>query len=203
MKKLREFWNSYSHILIRFWVNQIVMSVLGISVGLAILALNSTVVTVIGCVFCVGILCFLQYDLLFMFGESWFCKPKDIARPSRSLGLRIALLGYAPLALLCVIGFLLQLFSVGNGSVAVKLIYYALHGSYMLLHSLLTTTVLNAESLFSQCMGWVCCLLYTIPVIGFCSLGFALGEKDKPLRSFFGIKVKIKVTPDRLYRNKD
>lgn len=202
MNKLKQFWENYASLVIRFWTNQIVMSVLGISVGLALIALDILPVTIIGAVFCIGILCFLQYDMLFMFGENIFCKPKDAVRPSVWTGLKIALFGYLPTILLSLIGLVLQLCHADDGSTVVKLIYYAIHGSYMLLHSLLTQTVLNASSLFSQCMGWVCCLFYMIPVLVFSTLGYRLGSVDKPLRSFFGIKAKIKVSPDRKNWNK-
>ena len=201
MEKIKSFWEEHSSRIIRFWTNQIVMSVLGISVGLALIALDILPVTIIGAIFCIGILCFLQYDMFFMYGEAWFCKPTDVVRPPKSTGLLIALVGYLPTILLCVLGFVLQICGANDPSAICKLIYYAIHGSYMTLHSILTTTVLDT-SFAMQCVGWVCCLLYTLPVIIFSALGFVLGMKDKPLRSFFGIKAKIKVTPERPYRDK-
>lgn len=176
---MKQFWNTYSRQIIRFWTNQIVMSILGISIGLATIGLGIDVVSIIGCVFSVGLLCFLQYDNLFQLGEKDHYRPADAARPAKTLGLKITLLGSCPLILLILIGILVTLFLSDDAEVICKLIYYALHGSYLQLHTYLPNT---------HVMGWLVCLLFTLPAIFSGTLGYLLGALDRPMLMIFSRK---------------
>ena len=176
MERLREFWAAYSRQIIRFWTNQIVRSILGISIGLATIALKIEAVSIIGCAFSVGLLCFLQYDNLFQLGEKHHYRPINEARPAKTLGLKVTLLGSCPLILLILIGMLMTLFLSDNAEVICKLIYYALHGSYLQLHTYFPKTHL---------MGWLVCLLFTLPAILSGTLGYLLGSLDRPIHMIF------------------
>ncbi len=187
MKSLKAFWSTYSPNVVKFWTNQAVMSILGISVGLATIALDNLVFAIIGSVFTVGILCYLQYDNAFQLGLKDHYRPIDVKRPKRALGFKIALLGSSPLFLLVVLGLIFRLLSLESPSVVTQLIYYAIHGSYIQVHALImesfqTTTVLNGV------LNWTFCLAYTLPVILVSSIGYLLGAADKPLRTLFGMK---------------
>lgn len=179
MKRLREFWNTYSRQIIRFWTNQIVMSILGISVGLATIALGIPAVSIIGCVFTVGLLCFLQYDNLFQLGEKHHFRPADAARPAKTLGLKITLLGSCPLLLLILIGAMMTLLISDSAEVICKLIYYALHGSYLQLHTYFPN---------KHIMSWLVCFLFTLPAILSGTLGYLMGALDRPLHMIFSGK---------------
>lgn len=189
MKKLRNFWSLHSYHLVSFWRNQIVMSILGISVGLATIALKNDVIAIFGCVFSIGLLCYLQYDNSFQLGLKDRYRPIDVKRPKRSLGLKLSLLGSAPLFLVCVLGLIFQIASLESPAVGTQLVYYAIHGSYIQTHALIKSAELfQTASLLSDVVNWILCLAYTIPVIVSMTLGYYLGACDKPLRTFFGIK---------------
>ena len=179
MKRFREFWIAYSRQIVRFWTNQIVMSILGISIGLATIALGINAVSIIGCAFSIGLLCFLQYDGLFQLGEKHHYRAADAARPAKTLGLKITLFGSCPLILFILIGMLMTLFLSDEAEVICKLIYYALHGSYLQLHTYLPKTHIT---------GWLVCLLCTLPAILSGTLGYLLGALDRPLHMIFSGK---------------
>jgi hypothetical protein len=191
MKKLRDFWSLHSYHLVAFWRNQIVMSILGISVGLATIALKNDAIAIVGCLFSVGLLCYLQYDNAFQLGLKDRYRPIDVKRPKRSLGLKIALLGSIPLAFITLLGLLFQLLSLDSPTVTTQLIYYAIHGSYIQTHALIKSAdMFQTASLLNGVLNWGLCLAYTIPVVFFSTIGYLLGAADKPLRTFFGIKYK-------------
>lgn len=186
MKRFQEFWNVYSRQIIRFFTNQLVMSILGISVGLSTIALGNKVISAIGCVLTIGLLCFLQYDGLFQLGEKHHYRPADAERPAKTLGLKITLLGSAPLFLIILIGLLLSFFKSDSAQVVCMLIYYALHGSYLQLQ---TYFVLEGSiGWLGGSAGWLLCLLLTAPAILSGAIGYLLGAIDRPLRTFFGLR---------------
>lgn len=176
---MKQFWTDYSRQIIRFWTNQIVMSILGISIGLATIALKIPAVSIIGCVFSVGLLCFLQYDNLFQLGEKHHYRPVDAERPGKSLGLKIALLGACPLIFYILFGMLVTLFLSDDAEVICKLIYYALHGSYLQLHTYFPK---------AHIAGWLVCLLFTLPAILSGTLGYLFGSLDRPIHMIFKAK---------------
>ena len=48
----------------------------------------------------------------------------------------------------------------------------------------------------SGCIMWGFCLLFTLPGILSCGLGYYLGSIDKPLRVLLGIRKEVKVKRD-------
>ena len=186
MNRLREFWSAYSRNIIRFWTNQLVMSFLGISVGLATIALKNEAVSALGSGLCIGILCFMQYDNLFQLGEKHHFRPADANRPAKSLGLKIALLGSCPLLLVILLGLLVSVVASDDVHVIFMLIHIALHGSY--LYPLTFLSVEGTIGWLGGPLGWLVCLLFLLPEVLFAGLGYLLGSKDRPLRTFFGIR---------------
>lgn len=190
MTAFKSFWNNYSSNIVKFWTNQIVMSLLGISVGLATIALDNFVIAFIGCVFTIGLLCFLQYDNLFQLGEKHHFMHADTVRPSKCLGFKIALLGSVPLFLLVLLGFLMEVvFRFANGSTVCNFIYYGIHGTYIQTHAFISSLPLFDDSaLVEGLLRWSFCAIYILPAILLSGLGYYLGSKDVTLRSVFGIK---------------
>ena len=189
MRGLKAFWSAYSANLVKFWTNQIVMSILGISVGLATIALDNAPFAIIGCMFTVGLLCYLQYDNAFQLGLKDHYRPIDIKRPKRTLGLKIGLLGSVPLLILGLLGMLFQLVSLESPTVITQLIYYAIHGSYVQLHALIKSAELfQTASVLNGMLNWLLCLAYALPAVLCSAIGYLLGANDKPLRTYFGIK---------------
>lgn len=183
MKRFKQFWSSYSRLIVRFWTYQLPMSFLGLSVGLATIALDHPVISWVGSLFCIAMLCFLQYDNLFQVGEKDHYRPADITRPKKTLGLKVSLLASVPLFLLILTGMLVQYALKSDSAAVFKLIYHALNGSYVQLHAFAMECSRIAK------LDWILFLLYTVPSILFASLGYVLGASDKPLRTFFGIRV--------------
>lgn len=189
MRSLKAFWSAYSANLVKFWTNQIVMSILGISVGLATIALDNTPFAIIGCVFTVGLLCYLQYDNAFQLGLKDHYRPIDVKRPKRTLGLKIGLLGSVPLVVFVVLGLLFQLTGLESPTVITQLIYYAIHGSYVQLHALIKSAELfQTASMMNGALNWLLCLAYVLPALLCSAIGYLLGADDKPLRTFLGLK---------------
>ena len=186
MNRLREFWSAYSRNIIRFWTNQLVMSFLGISVGLATIALKNEAVSALGSALCIGILCFMQYDNLFQLGEKHHFRPADANRPAKSLGLKIAVLGSCPRLLVILLGLLVSVVASDDVHVIFMLIHIALHGSY--LYPLTFLSVEGTIGWLGGPLGWLVCLLFLLPEVLFAGLGYLLGSKDRPLRTFFGIR---------------
>ena len=191
MHALKRFWSNYSTNIVRFWTNQIVMSLLGISVGLATIAFDNFALAFIGCFFTIGLLCVLQYDNMFQLGEKHHFMHSDTIRPGKGLGFKIALIGSIPLFILVIVGLLLEIvFENRDASTICNLIYYGLHGSYIQTHAFVSALpIFDTNEFTVGILRWSACAIYILPVI-FCSgLGYFLGSKDIPLRSLFGIKV--------------
>ena len=193
MTAFKRFWSNYSTNIVRFWTNQIVMSLLGISVGLATIAFDNFILAVIGCVFTIGILCFMQYDNMFQLGEKHHFMHADVVRPSKFLGFEVAAFASVPLLLVVIIGFLFEVVLEHEGYVACNLIYYALHGSYIQTHALiLSIPSADTADVIVGVLRWCSLALYTLPAILFSALGYYLGSKDKTIRSLLGIKASSK-----------
>lgn len=186
MKRLQEFWSVYSKQIVRFWTNQLVMSFLGISVGLATIAFGNFAISALGCVFTIGFLCFLQYDNLFQLGEKDHYRPADVPRPAKTLGWKVTLLGSCPLFLVILVGLLLSLLSSDDAQVICMLVYYALHGSYLQLQTYFV--IEETIGWLGGPAGWLLCLLFTVPAILSGALGYFLGAIDRPLRTFIGLR---------------
>lgn len=192
MKRLKEFWKTYAREIVRFWTNQIVLSVLGLSVGLATIALDQIVISVIGCIFTISFLCILHYDSLFQLGNKHCYRSQSVEHPAKTLGWKISLLASVPLFLLVLIGFLFQLGSVSSAAVVCRLLFCGLEGNYIHFHTFFT--FLQTDALSMQCLSWGFFLLYTFPAVFASALGYYLGAIDRPLRTFFGIRPSGKKT---------
>ncbi len=190
MKRLKKFWQTYAREIVRFWTNQIVLSVLGLSVGLATIALDQIIVSVVGCVFTILFLCILHYDTLFQLGNKHCYRSQSSEHPAKTLGWKISSLASVPLFLLILVGFLLQLGSLPNAAGVCRLLFYALEGNYIHLHTFFT--FLQTNTFPMQCLSWGFFLLYTFPAIIASALGYYLGAIDRPLRTFFGIPLSGK-----------
>lgn len=172
--------------LVRFWVNLLVLSFVGVSVGLATIAFNRLAVSLVGSIFCIWFLCFMQYDAMFQLGAKDHYRPAEVVRPKRTFGLKIALCGYTPLFVVVLVTMLFRLIGNDDAAVICKLIYYALHGTYVQTHALILEI---SDSIGSW--DWIFFLLYMLPGILASALGYLLGTKDKPLRTYFGMSVKV------------
>lgn len=193
---MKAFFRSNAKYIARFFINQIVMSILGLSIGLATIALKNTVVAIIGCVFSVGMLCFLQYDFAFHLGEKHCYLPVDEEKPSKKLGYLIGIIGSVPTIVIIIIGLVFRLI-FEKGTTVVLLIYYFFNGTYVQLYALINELVSQMQDLvLSGCIMWGFCLIFTLPAIISSGIGYSLGAIDKPLRTVFGIKVNDKIHRD-------
>ena len=190
MKAIKSFWTSYSSNIVRFWTNQIVMSLLGISVGLATIAFDNLAISLIGCCFTIGLLCFLQYDNMFQLGEKHHFMHTDAVRPSKSTGFKIAIMGSVPLLVLVLLGVVLEVaFQNADASTVCNFLYYAVHGTYIQAHALISSLpIFGNSALVEGILRWSACTLYILPAVLLSGLGYYLGAKDITLRSLFGIK---------------
>ena len=93
---LKTFFSENSRYIVKYFINQIIMSFLGLCIGLPTIILKNTVVSIIGCIFSIAMLCLLQYDFAFHLGEKHCYLPEDQQRPKKSLGIKIALVGTIP-----------------------------------------------------------------------------------------------------------
>ena len=191
MRALKSFWSNYSANIVRFWTNQIVMSIVGVSVGLATIAFDNFTLSLIGCFFTIGLLCFLQYDNMCQLGEKHHFMHRDMPRPGKGLGFKIALFGYAPLLILIILGAVMEVaFQYTDGSTVCNLIYYGIHGTYIQTHAFVSSLPLFDTSDFMVgILRWSACAMYILPVVICSGIGYFLGAKDIPLRSLFGVKV--------------
>lgn len=190
MTRLKTFVSIYFTTIVRFWTNQLVMSIMGISIGLATIALGNTAVSVIGCVFSILLLCFLQYDNMFQLGERHHFKHVDSVRPGCALGFKIAILASFPMLLLILVGIFFQVVLQNATAVTVcKLIYYFLHGSYIQTHAFVASIGFFGEgTAVAACIEWMFYILYLFPAILAASIGYILGFHDRPLQTFFRVK---------------
>lgn len=184
---MRRFINENSAAIVKFVTTHIVMSLLGIMVGLAILAIEGesegmSIIAVVGSVFTIGFMCFLHYDDMFFIAEKEGIRLRAEGEPINYWkGLLIALIAYAPtlIAGLVVIGFDIFAGDVENVRAIPMLIYYAFQGSFLGLYKIRESLGLS-----------VYVILTLLPALVSATLGYALGLKDKTLRQLFGINVK-------------
>lgn len=183
---MRTFVNENSKTITKFVTNQIVMSLLGIMVGLAILSIEGgdgkgmSAIALIGGVFCVGFLCFLQYDNMFFAGEHEGIRARsENKKPDYAKGYIIALLSYSPTLIVGFVTMILSVAASDNATAVALFVYYAFQGSYISLYSLQ-----GALGVF----GYVAVTL--LPVLIASGLGFIMGAKDLPIRKALGFNVK-------------
>jgi hypothetical protein len=156
------------------------MSVFGVFIGIAAAVTNNTLVLIGSMVFSIGFLVFLQYDIMFMKGLQDSVRNRDGFRPNKLEGLKLGLLSYAPTLLFALISIIVYFCAFDAFAIFKFVFTFLLHGSYngtfYLLSDFISDPVLIG--------------LTFVPVLAATTLGYILGLKDKPLRTFFGIPVK-------------
>ena len=183
---MKKFFSENSKVITKFIGNQVVMSLLGIMVGLAILAGEGdtkgkmSVLALVGGLFCVFFLCFLHYDNMFFAGEKDGIRARSVGKkPNVFKGLLITLVSYSPTILCAIITIILDLCASDDATGISLFCFYALQGSYLSFYSIINSI---------GRIGYV--LVTLLPTIVFCTLGYALGAIDKPIRQLLGFKIK-------------
>ena len=176
-----------SAIIVKFILTHIVMSVLGIMVGLAVITIESDVqgisaIALIGSLFTIGFMCFMHYDDMFFVAVKEGIRARSEGTVIDKLkGLKITLIAYSPVILVGLVAIITDLFfgDTENASAITLLIYYAFQGSYLALYKL---------RIMLGVIGYV--LITLIPAIVASSLGYYFGVQDKTLRGSLGMDVK-------------
>lgn len=176
-----------SKLIIKFMMTHLVMSVLGIMVGLAVLTLEDgsggfSGIAIVASIFTVGFLCFMHYDDSFFAGVKEGIKHRaEGTKPDVLKGLKIALIGYLPVILIGIAVIIVILVTpVGEDHTPIPLLlFYACQGSFISLYKLLE---------YIGVIGYV--IVTLLPSIIASFLGYAIGCKDNTLRGLFGMKVK-------------
>lgn len=190
-----------SDIIVKFLLTHIVMSLLGIMVGLAVLTIENnnsgfSMIAVISSLFTIGFMCFMHYD------DSFFCGVKegikcraDGTKPDLYKGLKIALIAFLPVILLGLAIIVIDLIYIikgelpfayfgGNYELPSELtittfIYYFFQGSFLPLYAL---------QQHAGIIGYVLVSLI-FPMLS-STLGYAIGAQDKTIRGMLGMNVK-------------
>ena len=176
-----------SKMIFKFMTTHLVMSILGIMVGLAILTLEEgsggfSAIALASSLFTVGFLCFMHYDDSFFAGVKEGIKHRaEGTKPDVFKGLKIALIGYSPVIIIGVIVIIFILATpVGEDNTPIPLLlFYACQGSFLCLYKLLD---------YIGVIGYV--IVTLLPAIIASTLGYAIGCKDKTLRGMFGMSVQ-------------
>ncbi len=176
-----------SKMIIKFMMTHLVMSILGIMVGLSVLTLEDgsggfSAVAIIASIFTVGFMCFMHYDDSFFLGVREGIRHRaEGTKPSAFKGLKIALIGYSPVIIIgiAVIVFFLATPQGEDTTPVPMLLFYATQGSFISLYKLLD---------YIGVIGFV--IVTLLPALISSTLGYAIGSKDKTLRGLMGMNVK-------------
>lgn len=176
-----------SNLIVKFMMTHLVMSILGLMVGLAILTLEEgsggfSVIAIVASLFTVGFLCFMHYDDSFFAGVKEGIKHRaEGTKPDVLKGLKIALIGYSPVILIGIAVIIVMLATpAGEDHTPIPLLlFYACQGSFLCLYKLLD---------YIGIIGYV--IVTLLPSIIASFLGYAIGCKDKTIRGIFGMSVK-------------
>lgn len=176
-----------SEIIVKFILTHVVMSILGIMVGLAVLVMEGDVegmsaIAYIGSLFTVGFMCFMHYDEMFFYAAKEGIKARsEEYKLDKFKGLKIILVAYAPVLFCGFVAIIVDLFAsnIENVSSITLLIYYAVQGSFLALYKI------------REALGVSLYVIITLlPALISALLGYYIGIKDKTLRGLFGFKVK-------------
>ncbi len=168
----------------KFVVTHVVMSVLGIMLGLAILTLESDTagfspIAIIGSIFTIGFMCFMHYDDMFFIAVKEGIRLRsEGGKVDVFKGLKISLIAYAPVILIGLVAIFTNVFCEEEVSSITLLLYYAFQGSFISLYKILD---------YCGVVGYVIITLFPAVIAG--SLGYAIGVKDKTLRGIMGMDV--------------
>lgn len=173
-----------SSMITKFMLTHLVMSILGIMVGLAILSIENQTsgfspIAIIGGLFTVGFMCFMHYDDSFFFGVKEGIKVRaEGGKTDIFKGLKISVIAHIPVIIVALIVIAFQIFNSENTSIPM-LLYYFFQGSYIPWYAL---------QQYVGVIGYV--ILTMLPAIIAGGLGYAIGSKDKTLRGMMGMNVK-------------
>ena len=182
---MKRFVRDNSNAIVKFVLTHIVMSVLGLMVGLAILAMESnsdglSLIALIGSAFTIGYMCFIHYDDMYFIAVKEGIRIRSEGGNVDALkGLKISLVAYTPVLFVGAVTIVMNIIGGENGSAISLLIYHAFQGSFTPLYSLLQ---------YVGVIGYV--LITLIPAVLSSSLGYAIGVNDKTLRGLLGMDVK-------------
>jgi len=176
-----------SNVIVKFWLTHVVMSILGIMVGLAVLALEGdtqgiSLISFVGSAFTIGFMCFMHYDDMYFIAVKEGIKSRAEGKKlDLWKGLKLSLIAYAPVILVGFIAIVTTTFAsdVQNSGVVPMLLYYVLQGSFLGLYKI-----------HAYCGVAFYVIITLLPAIIAGTLSYALGLKDKTLRGVMGMNVK-------------
>ncbi len=174
-------------IIVKFLVTHLVMSVLGIMVGLSILSFENasdsmSSIAIIGSIFTIGYMCFMHYDDMYFYAVKEGIRIRSEGGERKySKGLYLTLIAYSPVIIVGFAAIIIDLTASGvdNASPIALLIYYFCQGSFLCLYRLREAVGVT---------GYV--LITLLPAIVSSTLGYMIGIKDKTIRGMMGFKVK-------------
>ena len=181
MKNLNAFFKQNSKLIIDFWVNQVVWSVVGLMVSWPMSIMlnkdpNYSLYMGLAAAFTAGIFWFRIYDILNQHGLKYAIRKSSgegSQIPSDSFGLKIGLLSYAPTILLILIFVVFSLIKLENGQAIMAAVIYMVP-----IHSMYNAGWL-ALSGFDEIVLVIYTLLTILPIPFFAWLGYYLGVRDK------------------------
>lgn len=181
LKRLFQPYVDYSAYIFKFWVNQITMSAMGLLVCVAVSLTEGVLIAQIClALFPVGFMFFLIYDYMFQFGHKHSVSIEaGHMEFDKLFGLKIYALAYAPTLLLILLTAIFSIFGVPNAPAITSTIYY-----------LLNAYNLGFFWVFGSIPVYVNMIIFALPPMIACTLGYYLGCKDKPISRMLGIKVK-------------
>ncbi len=181
---MKRFCSENSSIIVKFILTHIVMSLLGIMVGLAVIVIGgaTSTITIISSIFTVGFMCFMHYDDMYFYAVKEGIRLRaEGEKIDVFKGLKVTLIAYSPVILVGIVAIIIDLIAGGveNASPIALLVYYMMQGSYLTLYGIREAIGVT---------GYI--ILTLLPAIIVSSLGYALGVKDKTLRGILGFQVK-------------
>lgn len=187
---MKKFLKDNSDAIRKFFMTHLVMSLLGIMIGLAVIVFEGSeetdslsILALIAGLFTVGFLCFLHYDDMYFIGARHSISARGAGETLDPLrGLKITLIAYSPTLIVALVTIIIDLFvhtGDDNARLISLLIYYIFQGSFIPFYSL---------RVWLGVSGYV--LVTLIPTIIASVLGYAIGSHDKTLRGLLGFKVK-------------
>ena len=185
---MRQFIKDNSTAIKKFVMTHIIMSLLGIMVGLAIIAFEgeddtSGVLSAIASVFTIGFMCFLHYDDMYFIGAKNAINANSAGESlDKFRGLKATMIAYSPTIIVGLVTIVFDLLvNTGDdeGVVTALMVYYAFQGSFLALWKLRLAVGVT---------GYV--LITLLPAVIASCLGYYIGSKQKTIRGMLGFKVK-------------
>ncbi len=181
---MKRFCSENSPIIVKFILTHIVMSLLGIMVGLAVIVIGgpTSALTIVSSIFTIGFLCFMHYDDMYFYAVKEGIRLRAEGKKIDVFkGLKVTLIAYSPVILVGIVAIIIDLAAGGveNASPIALLVYYIMQGSYLTLYGVREAIGVT---------GYV--IVTLLPAIIVSSLGYAFGVQDKTLRGILGFQVK-------------